>query len=61
MGLFKFTVLVEEAQSKPVSSNFCITLVICRSSSGTDFRSIFSMALRAAFCEFSFTIKIAPD
>ena len=49
MGLFKFTVLVEEAQSKPVSSNFCITLVICRSSSGTDFRSIFSMALRAAF------------
>ena len=61
MGSFKCTGLVEEALAKPVSWNFCITLVIRRSSRGVDFRSIFSMALMAAFWEFSFWIKITPD
>ena len=57
MGLFKFAGLVQEALAMHVPWNFCITLAIRRTSSGTDFWSIFSMTLMTVFENFRLESK----
>ena len=61
MVLFKFTSLVEEALAMHVCWNFFITLGISRTSSGTDFWSIFFYGINDSFLGISFRIKIVPD